>query len=273
MRGFDLQMSDLVDVSALKIEYPGNVTALDKVSFGLGAGEILGIVGESGSGKTTLIRALINLPAPGAAITGGRFLFNGKDTATFSASQWRKLRGGRIGMIFQNPGATLTPMMSVARQFVETLRNHCDFSRQGAREMALREIERMQLKDPAGIMAARPWQLSGGMKQRVALAMSLAVNPDLILADEPTSALDVTTQAAVMAEFDRRRRETGTAIIMVSHNISACAAIADRLMVMKDGRAVDCDTTGAILARPGSTYVGRLRRAIPRLKEACRDAS
>lgn len=259
-------MSNLLEVDALKIDYPGGHTAFRDVSFSLKRGETLGIVGESGSGKTTLIRSLINLPSAGARISGGRILFGGEETAGFSADEWRRLRGGRIAMIFQNPGASLNPMVSVRRQFVEAILNHRSMGRQEAEELALEEIKKLHLKDPPAVLASRPWQLSGGMKQRVAIGMTLAMNPELILADEPTSALDVTTQEAIMDEFNTRRRERGTSVIMVSHNICACARIADRLLVMKDGQVVDYDTTGAILSRPEGTYAGQLLRAVPHLK-------
>ncbi len=259
-------MAHLIDVQSLRIEYPGGHTALQGVEFSLKKGETLGIVGESGSGKTTLIRSLINLPSGGGTITQGKIIFDGMDTSKLSAEEWRRLRGGRIAMIFQNPGASLNPMISVGKQFVEAIRNHRQVSKQEARALALEEIEKMQLVDPPAIMASRPWQLSGGMGQRVAIGISLAMNPDLILADEPTSALDVNTQETVMDEFNTRRRERGTSIIMVSHNICACARVADQLMVMKNGIIEDFDTTEAILSRPQTTYAGKLLQAVPHLK-------
>ncbi|WP_028582607.1 ABC transporter ATP-binding protein [Desulfogranum japonicum] len=259
-------MNNLVAIQSLKIEYPGGIVALEDMSFTLMHGQTLGIVGESGSGKTTLIRALINLPPSGAKITAGTYIFDGVETTNYTESAWRKLRGGRIAMIFQNPGASLNPMVSVERQFVEAIRNHRSMSRYEARELAAHELEKMDLQDPPAILAARPWQLSGGMKQRVAIAISLAMDPDLILADEPTSALDVTTQEIIMEEFNRRRREQGTAIIMVSHNICACARIADKIMVMQNGKAKDFDITQNILSRPPETYAGQLLAAIPHLR-------
>ena len=258
----------LLAAEDLAIGYPGGPPALQGLSFALERGETLGIVGESGSGKTTLIRQIINLPSAGAAITAGRLLFEGRDMAGLSAEEWRRLRGGRIAMIFQNPGASLNPMTPVARQFVEAIRNHRDISRSAARDLAREEIARLRLQDPDAVLSARPWQLSGGMKQRVAIAIALAMNPDLILADEPTSALDVSTQELVMEEFAERRRERGTAIIIVSHNIGACARLADRLLVMRGGRAEDFDATESILARPPHTYAGELVAAVPRLRRS-----
>ncbi|WED23450.1 ABC transporter ATP-binding protein [Vibrio sp. JC009] len=256
----------LVDVRSLSISYPGGHKALRDVSISLQRGEILGVVGESGSGKTTLIRALINLLGSGAVTENGKYEFDGVDTAALSAEQWRQLRGGRIAMIFQNPGASLSPMVSVERQFVEAIRNHKNLTKQQARLLALEEIEKLRLKDPEAILSSRPWQLSGGMKQRIAIAMSLAMNPELILADEPTSALDVTTQEVVVKELNARRKQYGTSVIMVSHNISACASIADNLLVMKNGQIVDYGSVKQVISRDEDTYSGQLVRAIPHLK-------
>lgn len=259
-------MKHLVAAENLAIAYPGGHIALQDVSFALAPGETLGIVGESGSGKTTLIRQLVNLPSSHAAVVAGRILFRDEDVAALSAERWRQLRGGHIAMVFQNPGASLNPMLSVERQFVEAIRNHRNLSRKEARALALEEIARLDLQDPPAILASRPWQLSGGMKQRVAIAIALAMDPELILADEPTAALDMSTQATVMAEFAERRRNRNAAIIVVSHNICACARIADRLMVMRHGRVEDFDTTAAIFSRPADSYAGQLLRAIPQLQ-------
>lgn len=260
------QNTSLLDVESLTIRYSGEHAALQSVDLSIQKGEILGIVGESGSGKTTLIRALINLPGVGAKIESGKIWFAGQDTSTFSAEEWRHIRGNRIAMIFQNPGASLSPMVSVERQFIEAIRNHRKISKHEAREIAFNEIEKLRLNDPDTILSSRPWQLSGGMKQRVAISMSLAMKPELILADEPTSALDVTTQEIVMKELDYRRKQDGTSIIVVSHNISACASIADKLLVMKDGQIVDYGSVKEIQSRSENTYAGQLLRAVPHLK-------
>ena len=169
-------------------------------------------------------------------------------------------------MIFQNPGASLAPMVTVRRQFVEAIRNHNAMTKKEAEALALEEVRRLHLKDPESILAARPWQLSGGMKQRVAIGLTLAMNPDLILADEPVSALDVATQETIIEALRVRRRERNTAIIMVSHNICACARVADRILVMRHGRIVDEGVTEAILARSGDTYSGQLLHSVSHLK-------
>ncbi len=259
-------MTELLECQNLSIDFPGGIKAIDDLNLTLKSGETLGIVGESGSGKTTLIRTFINLPAAGARQIAGKLYFAGQDTSLLNANQWRSLRGARIAMIFQNPGAALNPLLSIGHQFVATIRYHKGISRTEAKTIASHELSRMNLKDSEQILKARPWQLSGGMKQRVAIAMSLALNPDIILADEPTSALDVNTQEAIIAEFQRRRQEFGTAIIMVSHNICACSRIADRLLVMKNGKQIDQDTTFNILNRNIDSYAGQLRTAIPLLK-------
>jgi len=260
-----------IDIQSLSISYSGGHKALQDVSLSIRPGEILGVVGESGSGKTTLIRALINLLGTGASIDSGKYLFDGVDTAELSRAQWRQLRGGRIAMIFQNPGASLSPMMSIERQFVGAIRNHKAITKQQARRLALEEIKKLRLNDPEAILRSRPWQLSGGMKQRIAIAMSLAMNPELILADEPTSALDVATQEVVVNELESRRKRYGTSVIMVSHNISACASIADNLLVMKDGLIADYGTVAEVLSRDEQTYSGQLVSAIPHLKASRRE--
>lgn len=261
----------LVEVESLTISYPGAHTALRNVSLNINRGEIVGVVGESGSGKTTLIRTLIHLLGSGAEIESGQIRLAGQDTARFSERDWRHLRGNCIAMIFQNPGSSLSPMVSVEKQFIEAIRNHRNISKSEARKMALAEIEQLHLNDPERILSSRPWQLSGGMKQRVAICMSLAMKPELILADEPTSALDVTTQEIVMQELDFRRKRDGTAIVVVSHNISACASVADKLIVMKDGQIVDYGTVKEIQSRPEHSYAGQLLRAIPHLKVTQRE--
>ena len=256
-------MTELVACHSLTIDFPGGSRGIDAINLQLRPGETIGIVGESGSGKTTLIRALINLPTAGARQSAGKIYFAGQDTSRFSANQWRSLRGAKIAMIFQNPGASLNPLISIGRQFVASIRNHQRVSKAQAREMAHRELTRMELPDPDRILTSRPWQLSGGMKQRVAIAMALVQNPDLILADEPTSALDVTTQEVIINEFQRRRREFGSAVIMVSHNICACSRMADRLLVMKNGTIIDQDSTANILNRPATSYAANCAQPSP----------
>ncbi|QIZ76320.1 ABC transporter ATP-binding protein [Ferrimonas lipolytica] len=260
------EATPLVDVQSLCINYAGGANVVEDVSFTLLPGQIVGIVGESGSGKTTLIRAIINLLGSGASIEAGHIWFDGVDTATLTSEGWRQLRGNHIAMIFQNPGASLSPMLTIERQFVEAIRNHRDITKAAARAIALAEISKLGLDEPERVLASRPWQLSGGMKQRVAIAMSLAMKPQLIIADEPTSALDVTTQELVMKELELRRRIDGSSVILVSHNISACASVADKLLVMQAGKVNDSGSVADILGRAEDSYAGQLLRSVPHLK-------
>jgi peptide/nickel transport system ATP-binding protein len=261
-------MQTLLTVKDLTISYDGQTPSLRGVDISIDRKEILGIVGESGSGKTTLIRSLINLLPANTAITAQTMRFNGKDLPALSKEQWRRLRGNEIGMIFQNPGAYLNPNLKIGRQFVESIRNKQPLSKKEAQSKAIQTLEKMHLDDPQRIMHAYPFQLSGGMQQRVAIAMTMVMDPLLILADEPTSALDVKTQAQIVRELVSLREKFDTSIIMVTHNICCSAHTADRLMVMRKGRVVECDRTTRVLKDPQQAYTRRLLAAIPILKGA-----
>lgn len=259
-------MKTLLEIKDITVEYDVGVPAIEGINFSLSHREIIGIVGESGSGKTTLIRALINLLHSRAELTAGSINFKGRDLSSLSRAQWRQLRGNEISMIFQNPGSYLNPVIRVGTQFIESIRNHRTLTVKAARQKALDTLEKMNLKDPDRIMKAYPFQLSGGMKQRVAIAMAMAMEPALILADEPTSALDVKTQAQIVRELVALRDRFDTSIILVTHNICCSAQMADRIMVMYRGRALECGHTAEILTRPRDAYTRQLLGAIPSLK-------
>jgi len=261
-------MKNLLTVNDLNISYDGGTPALKGIDVSLGHKEILGIVGESGSGKTTLIRSLINLLPANTSINSHTMRFNGKDLGLLSKEQWRQLRGNEIAMIFQNPGSYLNPNLKIGRQFVESIRNKQPLSKKEAQEKAINTLGRMHLNDPEWIMNAYPFQLSGGMQQRVAIAMTIVMEPLLILADEPTSALDVKTQAQIVRELIALRENFDTSIIMVTHNICCSAHTADRLMVMRKGKVVECDQTTSVLKNPEQEYTRQLLAAIPILKGA-----
>ncbi|MDG3086392.1 ABC transporter ATP-binding protein [Vibrio hannami] len=261
----------ILEVNDLSVSYDHTSQVLKKVGFTLQQGEILAVVGESGSGKTTLIRTIINLLGKSATIDSGTIRFDGIDLFTQNAKQWRALRGGCIAMVFQNPGATLSPMVSIESQFIEAIRNHRAISKAEAKQVALEEISKLGLADPHGILKSRPWQLSGGMKQRVAIAISLAMQPELILADEPTSALDVSTQELVLDELRNRKENHNTAVIMVSHNLAACAAIANKILVMRDGEVVDYGTLDEIHSREEGCYTCELLDAVPTLNPSVKE--
>ena len=259
-------MGNLVEIDDLTIAYDQDIKAVNRVSLDVGHREIIGIVGESGSGKTTLIRSLINLLPPNASVVSGTIRFNGNNLMDYGKEQWRQLRGGDIAMIFQNPGSFLNPIIKVGRQFVESIRNHRPLTRKTAEIKAVQVLEKMDLKDPERVMDAYPFQLSGGMKQRVAIAMAVAMEPPLILADEPTSALDVKTQAQIIRELSALRQTFDTAIVMVTHNICCAAHMADRIMVMYRGRLVESGMTESVIFRPKKEYTRQLLSAVASLK-------
>ncbi len=261
-------MKNLLTVNELSISYDGGTPALQGIDISIDHKEILGIVGESGSGKTTLIRSLINLLPAKTSINAPTMRFNGKDLGALSKEQWRRLRGNEIAMIFQNPGSYLNPNIKIGRQFVESIRNKQPRSKKEAQQKAIKTLGRMHLNDPEWIMTAYPFQLSGGMQQRVAIAMTIVMEPLLILADEPTSALDVKTQAQIVRELVALRENFDTSIIMVTHNICCSAHTADRLMVMRKGKVVECDLTTNVLKNPQREYTRQLLAAIPILKGA-----
>lgn len=259
-------MKNLLEIHNLSIGYQGAEPALAGVNLQLGHQEILGVVGESGSGKTTLIRALINLLPAGGAFLSGSICFNGRGLSDLDHTGWHHIRGNSIAMIFQNPGSYLNPIVTVGRQFVESIRNHKDVTSGEAKDKAIETLDRMRLKYPDKIMAAYPFQLSGGMKQRVAIAMAMAMEPLLLLADEPTSALDVKTQAKIIHELLELRQNYNTSIIMVTHNICCAAHIADKLLVMRQGRVIECGATSEVLMAPEKGYTRKLLASIPNLK-------
>ncbi|ATW28896.1 hypothetical protein DCMF_25160 [Candidatus Formimonas warabiya] len=229
--------------------------------------QTLGIVGESGSGKTTLIRAVLGLLPPGGVITGGRILFQGQDLLKLSREERRRIRGRRIGMIFQEPGAALNPVRKIGAQFSDALCAHFPMPKQEARQRALDMLAKMLLPDPEKIFTSYSFQLSGGMKQRVTIALALALEPELLLADEPTSALDVTVQAQMIKEMQRLQQELKTSIILVSHNMGVVAQMADRIGVMYGGELVEWGPKERVINHPGHPYTKALLSSIPRLDQ------
>ncbi len=256
----------LLRINALTVAYGGEGNALSNISLTMNQKEILGIVGESGCGKTTLVRAIFNLLTPNAAIKSGEIFFQNKNLRTCNHEDWRRLRGNEIAMIFQNPGAHFNPIMKIGRQFVESIRNHRDVSKAIAVEKAKETLRKVHLANADRIMSSYPFQLSGGMKQRVAIAMALAMEPRLILADEPTSALDVVTQVQIINELMELREKFGTSIILVTHNIGCAAYMADRIMVMSQGQIVEYDEKARVITEPEMDYTKTLLAAIPQLR-------
>ena len=236
------------------------------LSFDLKKGETLAIAGESGSGKSITSLAIMGLlPQPGVRVTGGRMHFAGHDLTVLSESALRGVRGDRIAMIFQEPMTSLNPVMTVGAQLTEAIRAHEPVGRSEARKRAVEALRAVRLSEPERRMGQYPHELSGGMRQRVMIAMALALRPEVLIADEPTTALDVTVQREVLDLLRDLQRELGTAIILITHDMGVVAEMADRVIVMRQGRQVETATTLDIFARPQAAYTQALLAAVPRM--------
>jgi len=245
----------------------GIAKAVDGVSFTLQPGEVLGLVGESGSGKSMTGYSIVGLVDPPGEVVDGRILFQGRDLRHASAEELRSLRGNRISMIFQDPMMTLNPVLRVDTQMIEALRAHESISRQAARERAREALARVGIPSPDERLESYPHQFSGGMRQRVAIAIALLNRPDLVIADEPTTALDVTIQSQILHEVQKLCREAGTALIWITHDLSVVASIADQVAVMYAGRLVESGPTADVLLRPLHPYTRGLLDSLPARNE------
>ncbi len=257
----------IVMVENLKIHFTmktGVVKAVNGVSFDLRAGETLGVIGESGSGKSVIARALLGMvDRPGRV--EGRIIYKGLDLLSLSRKEKQNLRGREIAMVFQDPMTSLNPILTVGKQLTEVIRRHTPISRRQARERAMQVMSSVGLIRPAELMGAFPFQLSGGMRQRVMLAMALGANPSLLIADEPTTALDVTVQAQILKELHRLQQEKGMALLVITHNWGVVAELADRVAVMYAGRLVEWGSVADIYSCPAHPYTRSLLNALPRL--------
>ena len=244
----------------------GLVKAVDGVSFSLARGELLAIVGESGCGKSVTALSLMRLVAdPPGRIVGGAVRLGGTDLLGLDEGAMRAMRGNRIAMIFQEPMTSLNPVMTIGRQISESLILHQNLSRQAALARAIEMLHLVGIPEPAQRVREHPHQLSGGMRQRAMIAMALACNPEVLIADEPTSALDVTIQAQILELIDKLRRELGTAVILITHDLGVVAETADRVIVMYAGRKVEEAPVAQLFARPQHPYTRGLIDSIPRL--------
>lgn len=245
--------------------------AVDDVSFSLDRGETLGLVGESGSGKSVTALSLLRLLDPQAGrVTSGRVLFDGQDLLTLSDRAMRGLRGKRMSMIFQEPLSALNPCYTVADQITEVFVAHGDGRGAASRRRCLELLKLVHIPDPEGIMRRFPHEISGGMRQRVMIAMALAYTPDVLIADEPTTALDVTIQAQVLHLLDRLRRELNLAVILITHDMGIVAQHADRLAVMYGGRIVETGPVADVFASPSHPYTKGLLASVPTLGDRWR---
>jgi oligopeptide transport system ATP-binding protein len=243
----------------------GPVTLVDDVSLAVGAGETLAVVGESGSGKTMTFLSALGLLQPPVRLVGGRVLVDGRDATDLSPGQLRALRGTVISMVFQDPLTALNPVFTVGSQIVDVIRAHHPVGRAEARARARALLERVQVPDPARRLDSYPHQLSGGMRQRVLIAMAIALGPKVLVADEPTTALDVTVQAQILELLTGLQRETGMALVLITHDLGLVARHADHVAVMYAGRVVEAGPTDAIFAGARHPYTRALFESIPRL--------
>ena len=259
-------MEPLLRVENLQTHFftrAGAVKAVDGVSFTLERGRILGLVGESGSGKTVTGFSILGLVDPPGRIVGGRILFNGRDLVPLPEAELRKLRGARIATIFQDPAMTLNPVLRIDTQMIEAVRAHEAVGEGAARARALAALAMVGIPAPEERLRAYPHQLSGGMRQRVAIAVAMMNKPDLIIADEPTTALDVTIQGQILYEVQRLCRETGTALIWITHDLAVVAAIADEIAVMYAGKIAEYGAADDVLDRPRHPYTAGLLDSVP----------
>ncbi|MBO9341896.1 MAG: ABC transporter ATP-binding protein [Roseiflexus sp.] len=246
----------------------GIVKAVNNVSFHVDRGETLGIVGESGSGKSVTSLSIMRLiPNPPGRIVGGQIIFDGENLLDYTEEEMRHIRGNRIAMIFQDPMTSLNPVLTIGRQITESLELHMKLTPREARNRAVELLQMVGIPGAARRLDDYPHQFSGGMRQRVMIAMALSCNPELLIADEPTTALDVTIQAQILELIQRLQHELGTAVIIITHDLGVVAGMADRVIVMYAGRVVEEGPTDEIFARPRMPYTIGLLRSIPRLDE------
>ena len=256
----------MLEIKDLAVQYGNQAPTIEHFNLSMKKGEIISVVGESGSGKTTVIRAVLGALPGAGRVTSGDILYHGESLLKNSPNDWRKIRGSKMSMIFQDCGGTLNPIRKIGSQYVEYIRTHESISKKEAWNKAVSMLTKMRLPDAENIMNSYPYQLSGGMRQRVGIAMAMTFNPELLLADEPTSALDVTTQAQIVRQMMELRDDFGTGIIIVTHNIGVAAYMADQLIVMHHGKVVDHGTREEVLNNPTSDYTRKLLEAVPEME-------
>ncbi len=265
----------LLEVRNLKTYFhtrDGVVRAVDGVSFDVKKGETVGIVGESGSGKSVTCYSLLQLiPQPPGRIEGGRATFDGQDLLKLSEKEMRTIRGRRIGMIFQDPMTSLNPYLRISTQLIEPLQLHLGMGKTEALEKAIAELDAVGIENPKSRINSYPHQFSGGMRQRVMIAMAMICRPEIIIADEPTTALDVTLQRQVLDLIKTRQQDLGTAVIFITHDLAVVSEVCDRVNVMYAGRFVESASVKSIFAKPRHPYTQALLKSIPALQPKGQD--
>jgi len=257
--------AEILRYEHVDISYNGS-KAIKDVSFTVSEGEILGIVGESGSGKSTLIKAAMGLLGDTGLVTRGDIWYKGKNLPDLSASELRKLNGPEVGMIFQYAGSSFCPIRTVGAQLYESMSEHENVTKEAFRARAAELLGKIGFENGQRILDSYPFELSGGMQQRVGIAAAMLLNPGVLLADEPTSALDVSVQKQVVEEMLLVRKTFGTSIVLVTHNIGVVGAMADKVLVMKNGEMVEYGETQQVLHAPKEDYTRLLMSAVPRLR-------
>lgn len=252
---------EILNLKNLSVSY-GDIDILKNIDIFLKKGEILGIVGESGSGKSTLIKSIMGILDDNASIYGN-INFEGKDLTSLSLKDYRKIKGSKISMIFQNPTEYFNPTRKIGKQFIETIRSHKDISKQDIQKKSIETFKFLGLNDGQKVWNSYPFELSGGMNQRVAIALSIMLEPEILLADEPTSALDVTVQAQVVKELLKLREKLNTSIILVTHNIGVVSYMADNIGVMYGGRIVEYGESKEVINNPKHPYTKMLISSVP----------
>jgi oligopeptide transport system ATP-binding protein len=258
-------VSALLEVEGLRVRLPtprGEVTIVDGVDYTVEPGEVFGVAGESGSGKTISVLALLRLLPAGASVEG-KAIYDGRDLLALGPRALRGVRGKDVSMVFQDPLTALHPMLSIGKQLTEHVRLHEGVRRQAAERRAVELLEEVRIPDPEKALGSFPHQFSGGMRQRIAIAIALACRPKLLIADEPTTALDVTVQAGILRLLDRLRRESGLSVILITHDLGVMSSIADRVSVFYAGRVVESGTVEELLSRPRHPYTRALVEALP----------
>ena len=255
----------MLEIKNLSIQYGDKKPVVENFSLSLKKGEIITIVGESGSGKSTVLSAILGLLPNDGKVVNGDIIYNDESLVNKSIQQWRKIRGKKITMISQDSGGTLNPIRKIGKQFIEYIQTHSNLTTEASEKKAMELLEKVNLKDPEIIMKSYVHQLSGGMKQRVGIAMALTFEPEIILADEPTSALDVITQAQIVKEIINLNKNSETSILMVTHNLGVAAYMSDKIIVMKNGKIVDAGSKDEVIKNPKSEYTKKLLDSVPEI--------
>jgi peptide/nickel transport system ATP-binding protein len=259
-------MSHLLEVNNLEVKFGlrfGDLTAINGISFALDRGERLGLVGESGAGKSVTGFAIINLISKPGFISGGRVMFNGRDLTTLSDEAMREIRGNQISMIFQDPMMTLNPVLTIGTQMVETLLAHRSIKRSEAEAISLEKLKKVQIPSPEKRLAQYPHEFSGGMRQRIVIAIALLTDPEIIIADEPTTALDVTIQAEIMDLLQQLCESEQTGLILITHDLGVVSQVTEKIAVMYAGKIVETGPTDRVIYTPRHPYTQGLIKALP----------